>query len=190
VSSPGTGTWAALLRYPDDETARPALIAWLAPDASGPPPHIHTDETEYFRSVEGELTLIRDGEPHRLGPGEELTIQPGEAHTFRNDTDGFVAFFSELPSVKNVDAQFTLWGLDHEGAYGTDEEYGEPGLVYGLLVGEALRDEAVFEIAPLAVQRVLWATVGRVAKARGHRAIDEKYLTDEFWEATVEQPEL
>jgi hypothetical protein len=45
-------------------------------------------------------------------------------------------------------------------------------------------------VLPVAVQRLLWATVGRIAKALGRRAVEEKYLRDEFWIGHVEQPEL
>jgi mannose-6-phosphate isomerase-like protein (cupin superfamily) len=136
TSSPGAGMWSALLNYPDDETdADPVLLAWLAPDAMELPPHVHTRDTEYFRSLEGELTAVIEGEPHRFAPGEDVTIDPGEEHAFRNDTDEFVAFYAELPWEKTIETQFTFCGLDHEGKFGSgDERYGEPGFVYALVI--------------------------------------------------------
>jgi hypothetical protein len=55
---------------------------------------------------------------------------------------------------------------------------------------EYLYDGTIVTVLPVAVQRLLWATVGRIAKALGRRAVEEKYLRDEFWIGHVEQPEL
>jgi hypothetical protein len=33
-------------------------------------------------------------------------------------------------------------------------------------------------------------SVGRLARAAGYRAVDERYLADDFWEHRVEQPSL
>jgi mannose-6-phosphate isomerase-like protein (cupin superfamily) len=192
TSSPGARMWSALLEYPDNGMdADPVLLIWLAPNAMELPPHVHTRDTEYFRSLEGELTAVIEGEPHRLASGEDVTIDPGEEHTFRNDTDEFVAFYAELPWKKTAETQFTFCGLDHEGKFGSgNERYGEPGFVYALVMMEYLYDGTILTVLPISVQRLLWATVGRVAKALGHRAVEEKYLRDEFWIEHVEQPEL
>lgn len=195
VSSPGSGVWATLLERPDEgETDRPVLLQWLGPDASRPPAHVHpTGET--FEAVSGELTVIRDGEQDVLAPGESVTVDPGTEHTFCNETGGVVAFRARLPSMRTVRALYSVWGMDHEGVFGdgppgSPEHYGEPGPVRGLLFAESLRGETTVTAAPRAVQRVLWATVGRLARAAGYRAVDDRYLEDEFWARRVEQPSL
>jgi quercetin dioxygenase-like cupin family protein len=190
TSSPGTGMWATVLEYPHESDARPAMLVWLAPDATELPAHVHTNGEEYFRAVEGELTLVEEGNPRRLDPGEEYTVQRGRGHYFRNDTDDFVAFYVEPPWRKTVDTQLTFSGLDHEGAFGSDGEYGEPGLFHGLVMSEYVREGTRIETPPFAVQRLLWATVGRAAKALGYRPVEERYLRDGYWTATVEQPDV
>ncbi|NHN60156.1 MULTISPECIES: cupin domain-containing protein [Halorussus] len=190
TSSPGTGMWAAVLEYPDEVDARPALLVWLSPDATELPAHVHTNDEETFRAVEGELTLVEEGEPRRLDPGEEHTVSPGRSHYFRNDTDDFVAFYAEPPWRKTVDTQLTFSGLDHEGAFGSAGEYGEPGPLYGLVMSEYISDGTRVTTLPVVVQRLLWATLGRVAKALGYRPVEERFLRDEFWTETVEQPEI
>lgn len=190
VSSPGAGTWATLLASAaaaaDD---RPRLLQWLAPDAAVPPTHYHP-RSETFRAVEGEFTVVVEGDPVRLSPGESVTVEAGQPHTFRNDTDGVVAFVADLSSARTVDGLFSIWGLDHEGAFADDGGYGEPGSLHALLLGEALAGDTTMTALPLVVQRTLWATVGRVVRARGHRAVKERYRSDEFWRRTVEQPSL
>ncbi|MFC4451002.1 cupin domain-containing protein [Halorussus aquaticus] len=190
ASSPGTGMWMAPLRWPDDADESPAMLVWLSPDATELPAHVHTTDEEQFRAVEGELTVVEEGDPRRLEPGEEYTVRPGREHYFRNDTDDFVAFYVDLPWAKTLETQLTVSGLDHEGAFGSGGDYGEPSLLYGLVMSEYLRDGTRVAVGPPAVQRLLWATLGRVAKALGHRPVEERHLRDEFWTETVEQPNL
>lgn len=188
TSSPGLGSWAVRADGPDDDTDTPELLGWLAPDAAELPGHVHTRKPETFRAVEGTFTVVVEGEPRHLDAGEQLTVAPGQEHFFRNDTDDYVAFYAELPWKKTLDTQLTVSGLDHEGAFG--DPYGEPGFLQGLVMGEALQDGTTITVAPKPVQRVMWATIGRAAKAMGYRAIDERFLTAEYWEQTVEQPDL
>jgi hypothetical protein len=220
VSSPGAGTWATLLARPGEavpaplaETSagepggggsgssgvgpasdRPGLLQWLAPDASAPPPHTHPT-TETFRVVEGRLTVVCDSESRRLDPGESVTVPAGVEHAFRNDTSETVAFVARLPSMRTVRALYSVWGMDHEGVFGDGPpgdpgRYGEPGPLRGLLLAESLRGETIMTAAPAAVQRALWATVGRLARVAGYRAVEERYLADDFWERRVEQSSL
>jgi len=195
AASPGAGTWATLLERPDEgETDRPVVLQWLAPDASQPPEHTHpTSET--FEAVSGELTVVRDGTAAVLTPGESATVGSGVSHTFRNDTDETVAFRARLPSMRTVRALYSVWGMDQEGVFGegppgSADRYGEPGPLRALLLTESLRGETTMTATPPAVQRVLWATVGRLARTAGYRAVDGRYLVDEFWAERVEQPPL
>ena len=58
-----------------------------------------------------------------------------------------------------------------------------------LLVAADLYDETTMTVLPLPLQRLLWATVGRVARLSGATGIDDTYLDASFWERHVEQPE-
>lgn len=166
------------------------MLVWLAPDATELPPHVHASETETFRTLEGELTVVVDGEPERLGPDETDTVDPGESHYFRNDTDEVVAFRVQVPWTRTIDTQYVSAGLDHEGYFGADGGYGEPGVLQGLLLAEYVEAETRIDLGLRIVQRALWASVGRVAKWTGRRAMDEQYFDDAFWAETVEQPDI
>lgn len=191
ASSPAAEMWSAIVQYPErDGSSEPAMLVWLGPDALELPPHAHVNDSEYFRTLEGEVTYVVDGEPHQLGSGEDITIEPGHEHRFRNDTDEYVAFYAELPWAKTIEIQFTFFGMDHDGVFSRDGSYAEPDLFQGLLMSEYLRDGTRITAAPFVVQRLLWATVGRLAKAMGRQATDETYLENEFWEETVEQPDI
>jgi quercetin dioxygenase-like cupin family protein len=191
ASSPGMDTWSVILQYPEpSDSGDPAMLVWLGPEATELPAHVHTNGTEVLRAVDGELTVVVEDEPTRLSPGDELIIQLGEPHYFSNDTDDQVAFYAEVPWTKTIDTQFMTFGMDHEGVFGTDGEYSEPDFLHALLMFEYIRNGTRMTAVPFVVQRLLWASVGRVAKAMGRSAVDEKYLQDEFWEETVEQPSL
>jgi quercetin dioxygenase-like cupin family protein len=187
ASGPGSGTWSVLLDdYTDD---RPEMVVWLAPDAAKLPSHVHRTTEETFEALTGELTVVVESEVQRLAAGESRTVEPGVSHFFRNDTDGFVAFRVEPPWAKTVQTQYTFFGCDHEGKFGSDGEYGEPGPLHALVLSEAVSDETRIDVAPRLLQRAAWATLGRIARRLGHRAIEERYLTDEFWRDHVEQPD-
>jgi quercetin dioxygenase-like cupin family protein len=190
ASNPGAGTWGVLLSRPDEgETEAPELLQWLGPDAARPPVHRHP-APERFEVLRGRLTVVIEGAADRLDPGEAATVDPGVEHTFRNDTDGFVAFRAELPSMRTVLSLYTTWGLDHEGAFGADGEFGQPGPLHGLAISEDAHPDTTMTAIPVPVQRLLWATVGRAARALGHAGIDESSLDDAFWRRHVEQPVL
>lgn len=160
----------------------PELLQWLAPDATSPPAHVHPDATETFAVLSGTLTVVLDGEARELSSGESVAVDAGVAHTFRNDTGGVVAFRAELPSLLTARSLYSIWALD-EGAAGAD---GEPGPLHAMMMAADLNATA----APVAVQRVLGATLGRLARAMGYDGVDQRYVRDEFWEERVEQPDL
>jgi mannose-6-phosphate isomerase-like protein (cupin superfamily) len=54
------------------------------------PPHVHDEDDEAFYIVQGELTLITAKGESAAGPGSFVVLPRGEAHGFRNDTDGAV----------------------------------------------------------------------------------------------------
>lgn len=191
ASSPGMGMWSTILRYPESgEADTPAMVVWLSPEATTLPAHTHTSRTETFRPARGELTVVVDDTPRHLAPGDELTVEPGDPHYFRNDTDDFVAFQVDVPWTRTIDTQYMTAGLDHEGCFSADDGYGEPGFVQGLLLAEYVREETRIPIAPDIVQQVLWASIGRIARLTGRRAMDKRYLQDRFWESNVEQPDI
>jgi quercetin dioxygenase-like cupin family protein len=63
------------------------IIDALVPPGGGPPPHIHTRETETFVVLQGHITCTQEGQTRTLGPGESISLPPHKAHTFRNLTD-------------------------------------------------------------------------------------------------------
>jgi quercetin dioxygenase-like cupin family protein len=63
------------------------IIDTEIPPGGGPPPHIHTRETEVFVVLQGRVTCTENGQSRTLGPGESITLLPNRPHSFRNNTD-------------------------------------------------------------------------------------------------------
>jgi len=190
ASSPGAGLWSAMLADPAGDTGTdPEMLVWVEPDGLAPPTHVHRTSPETFEAVEGTLTVVVEGDRQRLEPGESVTVPAGTEHTFANDSDETVAFRAETPWSKTIETQFTFCGYDHDGVFAR-EGYAEPDFLQGVLVADAIREETRITAAPQAVQRALGATVGQLGRYAGRRAVEERYLRDEHWEATVEQPDI
>jgi quercetin dioxygenase-like cupin family protein len=54
----------------------------------GVDPHTHSDHTDSFYVLEGEVEFLVDGEWRRGGPGTYLAVPPGVVHGFRNPGPG------------------------------------------------------------------------------------------------------
>ncbi|OYR40810.1 cupin 2 conserved barrel domain protein [Halorubrum sp. Ib24] len=189
ASSPAAELWSVITQYPErDGSSDPAMVVWASPNSMELPPHVHPYDSEYFRTLRGEVTLVVDDERHHLSPGEDITIDPGQPHYFRNNTDDYVAFYTETPSIRPIEVQFTFFGMDHDGVFSRDDSYSEPDLFQGLLMSEYLHERTRITSIPFSAQRFLWGTLGRFAKMTGREAVDTAYLSDEFWNETVEQP--
>ena len=56
----------------------------LPPGCSAPPPHIHPQQVEEYRVLEGHFDVMVDGQWRTLSPGESASVPRGTLHTFRN----------------------------------------------------------------------------------------------------------
>jgi quercetin dioxygenase-like cupin family protein len=53
------------------------------PAGNGPPPHVHAAEDELFLVLEGEYSVLIDGEWTNAGPGSVVYLPRGSVHTFK-----------------------------------------------------------------------------------------------------------
>lgn len=85
------------------------LVIGLTPaNIPGPPPHYHSNYTEVFLVLEGEMVFTINGESKIIRAGESVDLPPNTLHTFNNKSDlickwvnvhspkGFSSFFSEF----------------------------------------------------------------------------------------------
>ena len=60
-----------------------ALELSYGPDFEGVDPHTHSDHTDSFYVLEGEVDFLLEDERHRAGPGAFLSVPPNVVHGFR-----------------------------------------------------------------------------------------------------------
>lgn len=101
-----------------------ALRAELAPGSSVVP-HRHLLQEERFQVLEGQARFTVRREVTVLGPGEQLAVAPGKAHSFRNETDRPVRLRVEFrPALRTAELFEALFALDRAGQV---NRFGAPG---------------------------------------------------------------
>ena len=63
-------------------------------------PHYHAEMYEVYLVVEGRSTIIVEDQTVRLGPGSVLIVEPGELHTFTENTPDYYHVVIHTPVVK------------------------------------------------------------------------------------------
>lgn len=76
-------------KLPGARTDGEYAVFWVeAPEGVGPPPHIHSRESETFVLAEGELIVIGAEGERTVGPGAVVDLPCGQVHTFRGGRGG------------------------------------------------------------------------------------------------------
>ena len=187
ISNPITGEYLAVLENQDkngDKYIKGLLI--MPKTASGPPEHYHPNYLEEFEVVEGEFIFLHKGKEINLKPGEKITVNAGETHTFytsgKYDINSCIGVAKPSGQVKSV--VFTLFGLAHEGKL---SKKGEPQFWQAMAMASELGEDTVFMNPSLLIQKVIGAIFGPVAKWLGHCAIHPEKLENSYWMNKVEQ---
>jgi mannose-6-phosphate isomerase-like protein (cupin superfamily) len=138
----------------------------LPPHRPSPPLHYHIAFTETFTAVEGTLDIYL-GRKRRhvpLGPGESITADIGQPHTFANDSEEPCTATVETRPAGGVVKAFQLaYGIANDGGAAGD------GLPKNPLV--RLRfiqiSQGFLPVFPLGLQRAVFATAAGLARITG-----------------------
>lgn len=60
------------------------LLENVSPPGSGPPPHVHVNDDEFFYVLEGTFEILVGDTSHRVGPGGFAFVPHGTVHRFQN----------------------------------------------------------------------------------------------------------
>jgi mannose-6-phosphate isomerase-like protein (cupin superfamily) len=130
--------------------------------------HLHPAIHERFSVLEGELTVIRDGQRSTLRAGESAEIEPGVWHDwFNRGAVDAVVRVEVTPGERFAHMIETLFGLAREGHVNAK---GMPGLLQLALTAQEFSDVIVFRKPPPAVQRIVFGALAPIAQRRGYRA--------------------
>lgn len=104
----------------------------VTPPGGGVPPHVHQNEDEVIRVLEGEYEFMLDGKTYKVGAGATINFPRHVPHAFTNvghapgrtlwtiiPGAGFEQFFEELgalpagpPDMENVAAIFKKYDIE------------------------------------------------------------------------------
>ena len=136
--------------------------------------HVHSYITERFEVVSGDVGFHVGGRDHAARPGEVVEVPPGTVHDWWNAGDDEAHVLVDIRPAERFELMIqNLYGLANDGQ--TDER-GVPNLLPLALFAREFRREGEFIRPPRIVQRVLFAALGAIARARGYRAINPDYL--------------
>jgi quercetin dioxygenase-like cupin family protein len=167
--NPVTGERATILELPTQNSEGRAvaeLTALVGARVVGE--HLHPGIVERFTCLEGELTVKREGEVSILRAGETAVIEPGIWHDWWNAADRDARVRVEVtPGERFGHMIETLFGLARMGHTNTR---GLPNLLQLSVFAPEFSDVLVLRRPPAAVQRLVFATLGPIARRRGYRA--------------------
>lgn len=98
-------------------------LEWeVFPGMEGTPIHIHPHAFESYRMLEGEMEFYVDGEWMTLTAGEEVKVEKGIPHTFRNASEAPARVYNiHSPALKMQDYFQELENLAHSGTINAPE---------------------------------------------------------------------
>ena len=130
--------------------------------------HLHPSLHERFTVMQGELTVVRDGQRSTLRAGESADIEPMTWHDWWNEAaEDAIVRVEITPGERFVHLIETTFGLAREGHVNAK---GMPNPLQLALTAEEFSDIIVFRKPPPRVQRVVFGALTPIARRRGYRA--------------------
>jgi len=136
--------------------------------------HVHAYITERFEVVSGKVRFHLGGRDQVAGPGEMIEVPPGAVHDWWNAGDTEAHVVVDVRPAERFELMIqNLYGLANDGKTNAQ---GVPNLLPLAVFAREFRREGEFIRPPRMVQRILFALVAPIARARGYRAINPDYL--------------
>jgi quercetin dioxygenase-like cupin family protein len=137
---------------------------WCAPGGGIWQRHVHPTSEERFEILGGRLRVELGRRRMVAGPGEHVVLPAGIPHRWRVEPGEEAHVFFEVDDPQDFEEQIeTFFAL---GRRGQIREGGRSSLLTGACMTNL--DTAYATLAPLPVQRALFAVLKRVARITGH----------------------
>jgi quercetin dioxygenase-like cupin family protein len=133
------------------------------------PTHAHPMQQERLDLISGTLDLLIRGRPRSIVAGENVVVDPGQAHQARNESDEVAVLVIEArPALRTERWLETIFCLARESK--TDHRgWPKNALQLGVIRHEYL-DEVALPGIPLILQRAMVAPFAVVGSLLGYRA--------------------
>jgi quercetin dioxygenase-like cupin family protein len=165
IENPVTGERMRFVEASDVTGGEYTLIELeLEPNGTVAMAHMHPFQTETFEILEGTVNFKVAGETVVAQAGDVVTVEPGQAHKFWNDSGERVVFRTEVRPSLNFERMIeTMFSL---AADGKTNKKGMPNPLRLAVIARAYFDDVRLPFPPVALQRfglALGAPVGRLA---------------------------
>jgi quercetin dioxygenase-like cupin family protein len=165
-----------VVREGSEDTGGDRLVAdlFIQPGGAVAARHVHSYITERFEVVAGTVRVHMDGRDRLLRPGEPVEVPPGVVHDWWNDGDDEAQVRAEVRPAERFELMIqSVYGLANDGKTNAK---GVPRLLPLALFATEFRREIELIRPPRMIQRLLFAAVAPLARARGYKAIDPDYI--------------
>ena len=164
-----------VVREGGDDTGGDRLVAdlYIRPGGAVAGKHIHAYINERFEVVAGSVRFHLDGRDEIATPGRCVEVPPGAVHDWWNVGDDEAHVLVDIRPAERFEVMIQmLYGLANDGR---TNARGVPRLLPLALFAREFRREGEFVRPPRIVQRVLFALLAPLARARGYRALEPRY---------------
>ena len=144
----------------------------IEPFAPGPPVHIHTGFDEVFEVLNGELSMLVDGEVKKIKPGQSLHVPKGTPHKPFNETADTIHFkgATAFPEAFAFYLAQVYGLLDHDPSFGKS---------IGTMFQMSLLNQAGFDSylhkPPVAIQKVTAFLLTPAIRLFGYKSYYKAY---------------
>ena len=137
----------------------------LAPRTGGTPVHIHPLATETYEVLEGELDVYVKGNWRTLTAGQQLTVEAGVPHTFRNSSGVVTRVHNRHQPAMRYDEYFEGLGRITSRGIVSAQRVTLKAILHLAVLMTSYREEIVSVRPPDPIMRVL----GRVGRILGYQ---------------------
>lgn len=158
----------------DTNGERLVVDLYVRPGGAVAGKHVHSYITERFEVCAGTVRFHLDGRDEIAGTGDRVEVPPGVVHDWWNVGEDEAHVIVDIRPAKRFELMIqNLYGLANDGK--TDER-GVPNLLPLALFAREFRREGEFIRPPRIIQRLLFAALAPLARARGYKAINPEYV--------------
>ena len=136
----------------------------LAPNTGGTPVHIHPHAKETYEVLEGELDVYAEGEWRTLSTGQQLVVEAGAPHTFRNSSPGVTRVFNTHQPALRYDEYFEGLGRITSRGIVSAQRVTPKAILHLAVLMTSYREEIISVKPPDVAMRLL----GRVGRILGY----------------------
>lgn len=127
----------------------------LAPNTGGTPVHIHPHAKETYEVLEGELDVYVKGNWRTLSTGQQLVVNAGVPHTFRNSSAKVARVFNSHQPAMRYDEYFEGLGRITSRGILSAQRVTFKAILHLAVLMTSYREEIISVRPPDAVMRLL-----------------------------------